>query len=1046
MNISRRIIFGICVLTLAQTGAIGQSYGVQTIAGTTVIKDGISASTAFLREPIGVVADSAGNIYLADRSDNRVRRIDAKTGLISTVAGTGFPGHAGDSGPATLAQLNAPFQLALDKTNNLYIAEYLGNSVRKLNFSSGILTTVAGTGGLKVTPGDGVKATQTVIDPEGIAVDSKGNLLISDGMNHKIRRVTGDGSITTIGGTGVCNDSGDNGPATAAQMCFPTEMGVDSADNIYFIDYYNTRVRKIDGKTGVISAYLGDGYPLDWNDGFLPGETSVYYPDGLGVDAAGNLYVSENSRIRLVPAAGGTVRTVAGNATLGFAGDKGAAVGAKLAFPAGIFAFANGDLLLADTGNFRLRRVTGGTIDTIAGITITDGVSALFSVFNGPHGMAEDSAGNIYIADTFNHRIRLLTASTGTVSTVAGTGTAGSLEGRINGPDDVAIDSKGVVYFSDTGNSRILRLQADGTTKVYAGSGVGGYSGDGSFANNARLSSPKMLAFDKADTLYFTDYDNNRIRKVTTDGLIQLVAGNGNTTYSGDGGNARNAGMNPSGIAVDVDGTIYFSDYGNSRVRKIDASGTVTTVAGSGTFGSAGDAGKATDAYLSLPNGLALDAGHNLLITDQYASVVRRVNLTTGIITTIAGSGKPYFVSESGAASLTNLDPTEMFVEKNGTILLSDSLNDRVRRLTPLVARNMTMSAGDKGSGVTGTSLAIAVKVSDSNAYPVQGQAVSFTVTAGKATLVNPTVVSGVDGVATAQVTLAAVPGVVTVRADSTGLPSVTFTLTATAPVTVPPVISGVNGAPQSVPPVTTVSRNATALVLLSGTSGTLAAPPVTPYPVVLNNYCVTVGGTAAPVFSATAQSIGIIVPDVPAGAADVVVTVACGTGQDAASAPFSVTVAATSPEFNYVNPMFYVAAVVAGIASGTPDVPVHQGDSVSISVVGLGATNPVEPIGDVPADMAAVTGTVTLTLGGNPVTPDFVGLMPGDAPGVYRVNLTLPMDAPLGDQPLTIQVGDAVSPAGVLNIAPPVSQLSRDGRRIERNDNRKAFPSIQRK
>ena len=1034
------------LFAIFQFPARAQSYAIQTIAGSTTIKDGIPGASAFLRDPAAVVADSSGNIYIADRADSRVRKV-GRDGLISTVAGTGIPGHLNNGGPATQAQLDTPFILAIDK-NNLYIAEYFGSLVRKLDLTTGILTTVAGNGKSQASALDGTKALQSAIDPEGLGIDSKGNLIIADGLNNRIRKVAPDGSITTIAGTSGCGDNGDNLAATSAQICFPTQLALDSADNIFFVDYGNTRVRRIDSKSGIIGAYLGYGYPFSDGDGQTALNTSVAYPDALAIDSAGNLYVSENCRIRFVPAGGaGTVRTVAGNATVGFSGDKGSAIAAKLAFPTGIYAFVNGDLLLADNGNFRIRKVTSGTIDTIVGAAIVDGAPALTSLFNGPSGVTGDSAGNIIIADTFNHRIRKLTAATGTVSTIAGTGTAGSLEGRINSPEDVAVDSKGLIYFADTLNDRIYQIQPDGTPKIFAGGNGTGFSGDGSFAKNARINTPVALVIDKNDVLYFSDSGNHRVRKVTTDGLIQPVAGNGNPGFGGDGGSARSAGLSPRGLAIDADGALYIADMDNVRVRRVDlASGNITTVAGNGTIGNAGDGGKATDAYLYSPMGIAVDNQHNLLIADQYASVLRRVNLTTGIITTVAGTGKPDTSAESGAAIATSFTPSRLFVEKSGTILVSDSYNDRIRRLTALTARTLSINSGDTGSGVAGTKLAVSAKVTDSNGYAIQGQTVSYSVTSGDATLTSSTASTGIDGVAGVQVILGTAIGPVTVRADSLGLTSVTFNLVVTAPTIVAPIISAVVGAPQSVPPVTTVSKNATALVLLG--TPLSAAPPLGPTPYATNvaTTCVTIAGIPAPISFVTTSMIGIIVPDVPVGPQPVIVTNACGTGNDVASAPFSVTVAPSSPEFVYSlktpEALVYVTAVDTATQTpvGTPaSTPATQGESISISAVGLGDTNPHEPIGDVSADMAGVTGAVIVTLAGNPLPPEavlFTGLPPNTTPGLYRIDIIVPVDAPLGDQPVTIQIGDAVSPAGMLTIsAPSLTQSSRDSRKIEKDE-----------
>jgi uncharacterized protein (TIGR03437 family) len=974
--------------------------------------------------------DTGGNLYIADESDNRIRKVDP-SGIISTYAGTGIPGYSGDRGPAANAEINFPTGIALDAKGNLYIADQ-GNSVVRRIAADGTINTVAGNG-YSTFAGDNGPAIDAQIDPVAVAVDSQGNLYIADGVNYRIRKVDTNGIITTIAGNGIEGFLGDNGPAASAEIDFVTDLAVDNTGNVYLADVYNYEVRKID-TSGMITDFAGGvEYGALEEDG-IPATMAAMVPYGVAFDPAGNLYISDdnlnNTSVRKVNLSTGLIYTVAGSGAIGFTGDGGEALVAELNNPAGL-AISSGVVYFADASNERVRKIANIAITTVAGTGIRDNGPATNAFLNFPEGVAIDGSGDILVADTGNAEARQFKTG-GNINRV------GQLQGGI--PYGATVDPAGNFYLTDEEAGfpyeipHILKLGTDGSTTLIAGNGPDGFAGDGGPATLAVLNTPQGVVVDGAGNIYVADYGNHRIRKIDTTGNINTIAGNGKPQFSGDNGPATLAGIDPFDLALDNAGDILVVDQLNNRIRQIAPNNTITTVVGTGLPGYAGDGGPAAEALLRFPSGIALDRSGNMYIADAGNAVVRRVT-TGGLITTIAGNGTSApSAGDGGPAAAAQLNPFSVAVDAASNVYVTDLINDHVRLLTPQTVKAATMSIvsgnGQSGTVVMGLAAPLVLKIADSTGAGVPGASVIFDVNPEGAATVTPSPALTLnDGTVTAAVTLGTNPGPVTITAVSYALPNLMFSITAVAS-NAPSITSGgITSAGLSNPPVNVLSPNA--IVSIFGTnfapSGTATQAGLVDgqLPTSLDGVCVEFATVRAPIFGVYASQLNVQVPAVVPGNVPVQVITGCDTPQAVASPPVSVAAQATAPEFFYftttasgANPIAAVNAVTGGyigapgLISGAIFTPAKSGDYLTLFATGFGATNPAFAAGVLPTGQAKVSAPVSVTFGG--VTLDlsdilYVGL--SQYAGLYQVNIQVPSGVPDGNQPLVITVGGVASP-----------------------------------
>ena len=538
-------------------------------------------------------------------------------------------------------------------------------------------------------------------NPNATAVDGAGNVFVADMTNHTIRKISPLGVVTTLAGTAGGLGSAD-GTGAAARFNYPAGLAVDGAGNVLVADTGNHTIRKI-SPLGVVTTLAGTVGSAGDTDG-TGAAAQFHYPRGLAVDAAGNVFVADTSNLtirKISPA--GVVTTLAGTAaSLGSADGTGAA--ARFNYPRGLAVDAAGNVLVADTGNHTIRKISpAGVVTTLAGTATslgsTDGTGAA-ARFSSPAGLAVDAAGYVFVADTSNHTIRKISPA-GVVTTLAGTaGMSGSTDGtgaaaRFNLPIGLAVDGAGNVLVADYKNHTIRKISPAGVVTTLAGkAGVqGSLNGTGAAA---RFSSPTGLAVDGAGNVLVVDYGNNTIRKISPAGVVTTLAGTAGVQDSTDGTGAAARFSNPIGLTVDGAGNVLVADSANHTIRKISPAGVVTTLAG--TAGSAGITdGTGAAARFNNPRGLAVDGAGNVLVADAPNHTIRKIS-PAGVVTTLAGTaGVQDSTDGTGAAARFNF-PQGLAVDAAGNVLVADTSNHTIRKISPAgVVTTVVGAAGVRG-------------------------------------------------------------------------------------------------------------------------------------------------------------------------------------------------------------------------------------------------------------------------------------------------------------------------------------------------------------
>ncbi len=679
--------FNTFALLVLLAGAIyGQDLTITTLAGpneTPAWFDGTGSAARF-SSPSGVAIDGSGNIFVSDQSNHTIRKI-SPAGAVTTLAG--LAGSFGTTdGTGSAARFYRPSGVAVDGSGNLYVADRDNHTVRIIT-PAGVVTTLAGLAGISGST-DGTGSAARFYGPSGVTLDGSGNVYVADAFNHTIRKITPSGAVTTLAGLAGSTGSTD-GTGSAARFYRPFGVALDGSGNLYVADVLNYTIRKIT-PAGVVTTLAGLAGTFGSTDG--TGSAARFNsPSGVTLDGSGNLYAADrlNNTIRKITPAG-AVTTLAGLAG-SFGSTDGTGSAARFYSPSGVALDGSGNLFVADSGDHTIRMITpAAAVTTLAGLAgtfgSTDGTGSAARFFN-PSGVALDGSGNLYIADRGNYTIRKITPA-GAVTTLAGlAGSAGSTDGtgsaaRFYGPSGVALDGSGNVYVADTFNHTIRKITPAGDVTTLAGLAGSAGSNDGT-GSAASFNHPFGVALDGSGNLYVADTFNHTIRKITPAGDVTTLAGLAGSAGSTDGTGSAALFYGPYGVALDGSDNVYVADRDNHTIRKITPAGAVTTLAGlAGSYGTADGTGSA--ARFRSPSGLEVDGSGNVYVVEVANHTIRLIT-PAGAVTTLAGLAGSLGTADGTGSAARLFAPYDVAVDGSGNIYVADFGNHTIRRGGPSI-------------------------------------------------------------------------------------------------------------------------------------------------------------------------------------------------------------------------------------------------------------------------------------------------------------------------------------------------------------------------
>ncbi|CAI2718191.1 NHL domain-containing protein [Nitrospina watsonii] len=566
---------------------------ITTVAGTGDADfggDDGPAIEAPLHFPSDVACDPQGNVLISDRSNSRVRKLDTQ-GTITTVVGLGLAGYGGDFGLAVDALIKYPFGIHLDDSGNLYIADRGNNRVRRVD-TQGVITTVAGDGTHFFSGDFGPATRSSLAFPTDVVTDDQDNLYVADRNNNRVRKVDRNGIITTVMGTGANDYNGDNEIASETSLHLPFALAVTPDNHLIVVDRNHHRVRSMDLMQHTVNTVAGNGQALFRGDHGPGRGATLEAPSGIVVDSQGHVIFADKQahRLRALDRKG-YIYTYAGTGREGNEGDGFRARQAALFLPEGLVIDDHDRVyLISSQGNsWYVRRIDENEIITrFAGNGILghaeDGELAADASLGVIKDIAAGPGGNVYLADYTNQDVRWIDAE-GRIHTLAKQAWL-AIEDREVHPNGLVVSPEGEVFVSDSGSSKIRRIDVHGNVTTYAGNGSFEDSGDNGPALQAGIRSPGGLAISPAGELYVAEESTHRIRKIDRNGIITTVAGTGVAGFGGDGGPAVAAQLkSPFRMVFDKEGNLYFTDRDNNRVRRIDTQGIITTLAGNENIG-----------------------------------------------------------------------------------------------------------------------------------------------------------------------------------------------------------------------------------------------------------------------------------------------------------------------------------------------------------------------------------------------------------------------------------------------------------------------------